>query len=244
MTSNLTVFESKQFGTIRTVLRNNEPWFVANDIALALGYQKARNAIAQHVDKDDALKQGVIDNLGRQQKTTIINESGLYALIFGSKLETAKQFKHWVTSEVLPSIRKTGRYEAKPTDDYRTRNLAVKEMNARSRQAQTLVRLAQLTQNDTCREALIASAANTVSNTNLLPLPALPTRTYQAGEIGAMLGVSKQKIGRLSEQHGLKTAEYGSWFAEFVSPKGETQTFRYYENAIEVFRQLLAAEVA
>ena len=89
MTNNLTVFESKQFGQIRTVVVNKEPWFVANDIASALGYEKARNAIAQHVDKDDALKQGVTDSLGRRQETTLINESGLYALIFGSKLETA-----------------------------------------------------------------------------------------------------------------------------------------------------------
>ena len=76
----------------------------------ALGYLKARNAIAQHVDEDDALKQGLIDSMGRKQQTTFINESGLYALILSSKLESAKRFKHWVTSEVLPSIRKRGAF--------------------------------------------------------------------------------------------------------------------------------------
>lgn len=129
-------------------------------------------------------------------------------------------------------------------DELKIRNLAVKEMNARSRQAQTLVRLAQLTQNITCREALIANAANTVTNQNLLPLPSLPARTYKAEEVGAILGVSKQKIGRLSNLYGLKTEEYGAWFADFVPAKGEVQTFRYYENVIPVLKSLLETGVA
>lgn len=95
---------------VRTVLIDNEPWFIGKDVAETLGYSKSRNAINKHVDEDDALKQGVTDNLGRIQETTLINESGVYALIFGSKLESAKRFKKWVTSEVLPSIRKTGSY--------------------------------------------------------------------------------------------------------------------------------------
>ena len=106
----LTIFKNDKFGSIRAVERNNEPWFVGKDVAEALGYVKARNAIANHVsnyDKKDAPIQG---DLGGTQNMTIINESGLYALIFGSKLESAKEFKHWVTSEVLPSIRKTGGY--------------------------------------------------------------------------------------------------------------------------------------
>lgn len=95
---------------VRTVEVNGEPWFVGKDVADVLGYAKARNAIAAHVDEDDALIQGVTDNLGRTQDTTLINESGVYALIFGSKLPTARKFKHWVTSEVLPAIRRHGVY--------------------------------------------------------------------------------------------------------------------------------------
>lgn len=109
--NNLQIFNSEEFGEVRTVTINNEPYFVGKDIAEALGYEKARNAIATHVDQDDALKWGVTDSLGRTQDTTVINESGLYALIFGSKLESAKRFKHWVTSEVLPALRKTGHYD-------------------------------------------------------------------------------------------------------------------------------------
>lgn len=106
----LTIFENKEFGEIRTVTIDNEPWFVGKDIATALGYAKARNAISTHVSDEDKKDAPIQGNLGGIQNMTIINESGLYALIFGSKLESAKRFKRWVTSEVLPSIRKHGGY--------------------------------------------------------------------------------------------------------------------------------------
>ena len=109
----LQVFKNQEFGSVRTLVINNEPWFVGKDVAEVLGYAKARNAIAQHVDEDDALKQGITDSLGRRQETTFINESGLYSLILSSKLPSAKKFNRWVTSEVLPTLRKTGQYQVK-----------------------------------------------------------------------------------------------------------------------------------
>lgn len=110
---NLKIFENEEFGKIRIVVIDNEPYFVGKDVASILGYSNVRDAIAKHVDEED---KGVAkcDTLGGKQNFTVINESGLYALIFGSKLESAKQFKHWVTSEVLPSIRKTGTYGMQP----------------------------------------------------------------------------------------------------------------------------------
>ena len=110
MSDKVQVFEHEKFGKIRTLTKDGEPWFVGNDICEALGYAKPRNAIKKYIDEDDALKWGVIDRLGRNQKTTIINESGMYALIFGSTLPEAKAFKHWVISDVLPTIRKHGFY--------------------------------------------------------------------------------------------------------------------------------------
>lgn len=107
-------FESKE---VRTLLIDNEPWFVGKDVADILGYSKSRNAIALHVDEDDALKQGLTDSLGRVQETIIINESGLYSLILSSKLPSAKRFKKFVTSEVLPSLRKHGMYATEETID-------------------------------------------------------------------------------------------------------------------------------
>jgi prophage antirepressor-like protein len=108
---NLQIFKSPEFGQVRTVIINEEPYFVGKDVAEALGYQKPQNALSTHVDEDDSLKQGITDSVGRNQEMTVINESGLYSLILGSKLPSAKRFKKWVTSEVLPSIRKTGTYQ-------------------------------------------------------------------------------------------------------------------------------------
>ena len=88
-----------------------DPWFVGIDVAKVLGYKRPRNAISRYVDEDDSLKWGVTDALGRVQETILINESGMYALIFGSDLPEAKRFKRWVTHEVLPMIRKKGYYK-------------------------------------------------------------------------------------------------------------------------------------
>ena len=107
--NNLKIFENAEFGQIRTVQLDNEIYFVGKDVAEALMYERTADAIRQHVDAEDR-GVGEIQTPGGKQKMTIISESGLYALIFGSKLESAKSFKHWVTSEVLPSIRKHGVY--------------------------------------------------------------------------------------------------------------------------------------
>lgn len=107
----LQIFESSEFGKIRTVEKDDVPWLVGKDVAQALGYVNPRKALSDHVDSEDKTDGVTIrDSIGREQKPILINESGLYALIFGSKLESARRFKRWVTSEVLPAIRKTGAY--------------------------------------------------------------------------------------------------------------------------------------
>ena len=114
MTNQIQVFNNTEFGNIRTLEINGEPYFVGKDVATALGYSNSRKAIGDHVDDED---KGVTncDTLGGNQQITVINESGLYSLIFASKLPSAKRFKRWVTSEVLPMLRKTGKYSM--TDD-------------------------------------------------------------------------------------------------------------------------------
>lgn len=111
MSKNIQVFRNMEFGTVRVLDINGEPWFVGKDVAEVLGYVKPLNALATHIDEDDSLKQGLTDSMGRIQETILINESGLYSLILSSKLPNAKAFKRWVTSEVLPSIRRTGTYK-------------------------------------------------------------------------------------------------------------------------------------
>lgn len=108
----LEIFKNREFGEIRTVVIDGEPWFVGKDIAEVLGYSNSRKAILDHVDDEDKMDGVTIrDAIGRDQAAVVINESGVYALIFGSKLASAKRFKHWVTSEVLPQIRKNGSYQ-------------------------------------------------------------------------------------------------------------------------------------
>lgn len=109
MENKIEIFENEKFGAVRTTVINNEPWFVGKDIAEALGYKNTRDALNTHVEDGD--KADVVIHDGSQNRNMVgINESGMYALIFGSKLEKAKEFKHWVTSEVLPTIRKKGIY--------------------------------------------------------------------------------------------------------------------------------------
>ena len=112
------IFNNPLFGEVRVFIVNNEPWFVGKDVALLLGYAKPENALSTHVDDEEktiTLIQGTGSNY--KSNTTIINESGMYSLVFGSRLKTAKEFKRWVTSDVLPSIRKTGGYIATTQED-------------------------------------------------------------------------------------------------------------------------------
>ena len=105
----LQIYENPEFGKMRSIQIDGEPWFVGKDVAAALGYGDTDQAIRNHVDDEDKLTRN-FNGSGQNRAMTVINESGVYALIFGSKLDSAKRFKHWVTHEVLPSIRKTGSY--------------------------------------------------------------------------------------------------------------------------------------
>lgn len=112
----LQIFQNKEFGEVRSLVVDNEPWFVGKDVADILGYQNGSRDINRHVDEEDKRSDVAIHDGSQNRNMTIINESGLYALVFGSKLPSAKKFKRWVTSEVLPTLRKTGSYAKAPTD--------------------------------------------------------------------------------------------------------------------------------
>ena len=114
MNNHLMIFENPEFGAVRSILIDGDPWFVGKDVASSLGYSNHRKALLDHVDGEDKLDGVTIrDPIGRGQKPIFISESGLYSLILSSKLERAKKFKRWVTAEVLPSIRKHGAYMTK-----------------------------------------------------------------------------------------------------------------------------------
>ena len=103
------IFNSDEFGSVRTIIIDGEPWFAGKDVAASLGYKDTSDALKKHVADEDKLTRCFTDS-GQNRQMYVINESGLYSLIFGSKLESAQKFKHWVTSEILPSIRKNGIY--------------------------------------------------------------------------------------------------------------------------------------
>lgn len=155
----LQIFNNEEFGEIRTVTIDNEPWFVGKDVAEALGYAEPRSAVSKKVEECD---RGVaeMETPSGKQKMTTINESGLYALIFGSKLESAKRFKHWVTSEVLPSIRKTGGYDMKQPQGKELLALAVLE-------AQKTIK-EQTAQIEEMKPHAILGQAITTANTSIL----------------------------------------------------------------------------
>ena len=198
----LKVFNNPEFGKVRTVEINGEPWLVGKDVAAALGYQNPQRAIRDHVDEED---KGVTEMVtpGGKQSVPIINESGLYSLVLSSKLPGAKKFRRWVTSEVLPSIRKTGHYTAKPMTDYQMESIRV-------RKAQLLERLAK-EYDGTYRQVLQAHATKELTGEYLLPLPYIGEKTYSAQEIGKKLGISANKVGMLANRNHLKTKQYGAW---------------------------------
>lgn len=117
MNNEIKIFEHEQFGSVRTILIDGQPWFIGKDVAEALGYTNTRKALLDHVDVEDKNTVTIRDGNKGNPNQTIINESGVYCLIIKSKLETARQFKRWVTSEVLPSIRKYGMYATEQTID-------------------------------------------------------------------------------------------------------------------------------
>lgn len=237
MNNELQIFANPEFGNIRIVQDDNETWFVGKDVAEALGFAKPFNAITTHVDSDDTLKQGIIDSLGRVQDTTLINESGLYALIFGSKLDKAKAFKRWVTHEVLPAIRKTGGYKTPKQSSDRDKAML---KNAQARSAKLWLEIAKNTGIQTYKDVCNAYAAKELAGEDVLPLPKVQEKTYSATDIGKMLGVSKNKIGSLASKNNMKCDEYGAWYHDKSPYSGkEVETFRYNDKAIEKFRSLL-----
>lgn len=245
MANEVQIFENAEFGKVRTVVVKDEPYFVGKDVAEILGYKDTVNALKAHVDEEDKTGWQITTPSRGTQTATIINESGLYSLILSSKLSAAKKFKRWVTSEVLPSIRKTGGYKAKPDDAMQSKRLEVMERNARTRAANLLLKIAERTNIPEYKAVCNAKAAEMVAGEMILPLPVAERKTYSATEIGAMFGVSANKIGKLANKHNLKTDAYGKLFySKSEHSVKEVETWRYYESVIPVFEKIFGREAA
>ena len=200
----LQIFNNPEFGDIRTVELDGEPWFVGKDVASALGYSNTKDALSRHVDDEDRRQgDGVVfrDPIGRDQSPTIINESGLYSLVLSSKLPSAKKFKRWVTSEVLPALRKHGTY----TDQ---RQLSPAEMF-----------LAQAQLNVDMERRVQAVERKVSEAVNIFAVPAVSKDHWQT-EMNAA-------INRLCEGYGLSHQKTrGDMYAELEETVGCNLTAR------------------
>lgn len=242
----LRIFNNADFGDVRTVEKDGNIWFVGKDVAEALGYARTADAVKAHIDADD---KGVcvLPTPGGRQETTIINESGLYSLVLSSKLPSAKAFKRWITSEVIPSIRKTGSYNKpskEPTTQQAQRAKAML-LNAQSRQCKLWLRLAETTDLPDYKHICQQKAAEVLAGSPVLPMQKAEKKTLSATEIGKILGITAHKVGMLANKFALKSDAYGKYFYD-KSPNSNKQveTFRYYEDAVEKFKEILEGGAA
>ena len=240
----LAVFSNPDFGEVRTLEINGEPWFVLADVCRALGLSTP-SRVAERLE-DDEKGVSLTHTLGGAQNLTIINESGLYSVILRSDKPQAKPFRKWVTSEVLPSIRKTGAYtvntNAVQKKDDRELDAMLMDANARlleakAKQAAILLEFTKLNLSPEANQALVACASELMTGVKALPLPEVE-KTYSAGEVGEMFGVSGNRIGRIANAKGLKTEKYGIFVLDKAKGSNkQVQTFRYNQAAVDFFRE-------
>lgn len=240
---NLQVFENKTFGKVRVIERNNEPWFVGKDVAEVLGYSNPSKAVIAHV-KDCHKKQEMIahsQNGNVVTKTTLIDEAGLYSLVLRSKLPAAEDFQEWVVAEVIPSIRKTGKYIApKQQTAIQQQRVEAMLLNAKSRQSKLWLTIAEKTDIPEYKHICQQKAAEVLSGVPLLPMQSINENTLSADEVGRELGISGNMVGRIANQHNLKTAEYGKYFYDKSRHcQKQVETFRYYRKVIPVIQSII-----
>lgn len=229
MGNELKIFTNEEFGQIRTVLIENEPWFVGKDVATALGYSDPSSIVSKNIDNEDKttllLEQG---GSNYKSKTTVINESGLYSLILSSKLESAKKFKHWVTSEVLPSIRRTGGYiqgqETLSEEELMARALEVARKTLERREQ----RLKDLEQTVSVQNQRIAELQPKADYTDkILQSKSLMTIT----QIAKDYGMSGKRMNEILNQFRVQYKQNGQWllYSKYQSKgytSSETISFR------------------
>lgn len=231
------MFNNPEFGEIRTLETDTgKIMFCGKDVASALGYTNARKALADHckgVTKCDTLTNG-----GRQE-LSFIPESDVYRLAFGSKLPNAERFTDWVTEKVLPQIMRTGSYSVTPQDE---KALDIQLINARTANANVYLTLMQHidTKSESYKGILMAYAANTAAGQLVLPLPKSDFgKTYSATDIAQILGVSRNKVGRIANEYGIKTDQYGQWYHDITPTGKQVDNFRYNDAAIEKFKEIV-----
>ena len=193
----LQIFSNNEFGQIRTIVFDGEPWMVGKDVAAALGYSNPRDALGKHVDAEDKNTVAIRDGIAGNPNLTIINESGLYSLVLSSKLPGARKFRRWVTSEVLPSIRRTGGYNLPKDFPSALRALADTEEQ----------RLALLAENEKQRRAI----ADFEPIRNYVDTILSCEGAMAVSQIAADYDMSAKKLNRILHEAGLQYRVNGQW---------------------------------
>lgn len=232
----LQIFQSPEFGRVRTTVVDGEPWFVGKDIALALGYINTKDALSRHVDADGKGGSRITTPSG-EQEMTIINESGLYSLVLSSKLPTAKKFKRWVTSEVLPAIRKTGSYSVKQAEQDKTREMRAEAMlrNSISKQAKMMMEIAKMSHIKAYQDVMMAKAGNILAGENILPMPKSGRERRPLGWFCKQIGKAETwgtQLGKLLKRNGItqRPGENGEFVEDCArnNPHKHVQNFEWY----------------
>lgn len=204
MSKQIKIFQNEEFGQVRVLEINGEPWLVGKDVAEALGYSNSSKAVNVHVDDEDKILEMIAHsqngNMVKTQ-TALINESGLYSLILSSKLPTAKKFKRWVTSEVLPSIRKTGSYTNKPTCIEDVLISSLQEMKALKGEVQAIKQETVKTKEEIqgIRDVVAINSADWKTDCKNL----ITKIAYKLGGIGNIQDVYKEVYSTLDKRLGV-----------------------------------------
>ena len=228
---------------IRTVEIDGVPYFVGKDVATVLGYKNPQEAVREHVCEDDKGMSEILTPGGRQ-KMPVINESGIYALIFASKLPKAKKFKHWVTHEVLPSIRRTGSYSIGNVLSPEELELKRNALNLeRAKFINSMIENPSFPMTPETKTVFAHEVFKLAAGHSYLAmLPESTEKWYTAGENGAELGLSANKVGRIAKANGIKAPEgesneYGRWiFSKSQYSSREVSSFIYSEAGLEWFK--------
>lgn len=235
----LQIFQNPDFGEVRTTVIDGEPWFVGKDVADILGYQNGSRDINRHVDEEDRqnYQNGTFES---PRGMTIINESGLYSLVLSSKLPTAKKFKRWVTSEVLPAIRKTGGYQVKQkaqSEPDKTREMRAEAMlrNSISKQAKMMMEIAKASHIQAYREVMMAKAGNILAGEDILPMPKSGRERHSLGWFCEQIDKPKtwaNQLGKILKIKGItkRPGETGEFVEDHPkgNPKKQVQNFEWY----------------
>ena len=202
----LQVFENPAFGQVRTVTKDGEPWFVAADVCRAL---EVDPTATRRLDDDEKNTLRLTQGTSGNPNVTIVNEPGLYSLVLGSRKPEAKNFKRWITHEVIPSIRKTGSYSIQEPETPAQLRAKAMMINAKTRLFNAAMKAVDRFQmSPVALEALGIPMIEEFTGVKTGYRPRIET-TYSATELGAEFGVSANKIGRIAKDNGLKTDEYG-----------------------------------